>query len=260
MASEARRAAFASDEELMTREDASRLVRRLWALLGPYRRRIYLCLLLIAIWTACLLAGPALVKHGIDAGLTKKNEGALYLSAGLFLGVAITGLLFGRAAIWQVSKVGEPFLRDLRNRVFRHLMSLDLGFFEREQTGRLVARLTSDVDAMQDLVQIGLAQFAQNVFLFVGAVAPQQTHELVARMGPPRRQGKIGEQRACLLVGNIQHLPRCRPGLKTAKQIQPEARHKVPNRPALNPEAPSVSVRQLHLRIVHAKAGAHQQE
>jgi ATP-binding cassette subfamily B protein len=49
-------------------------------------------------------------------------------------------------------------------------MALDLGFFEREQTGRLVARLTSDVDAMQDLVQIGLAQFAQNIFLFVGAV------------------------------------------------------------------------------------------
>jgi ATP-binding cassette subfamily B protein len=84
--------------------------------------------------------------------------------------VALGGLVFARAAIWSVAKVGEPFLRDLRNRVFRHLMSLDLGFFEREQTGRLVARLTSDVDAMQDLIQIGLAQFAQNVFLFVGAV------------------------------------------------------------------------------------------
>ena len=80
------------------------------------------------------------------------------------------GSTFGRWALWSVSKIGEPFLRDLRNRVFRHLMSLDLGFFEAEQTGRLVARLTSDVDAMQDLVQIGLAQFAQNVFLFAGAV------------------------------------------------------------------------------------------
>jgi ATP-binding cassette, subfamily B, bacterial len=168
MPSDAVLAAFSSDEELITREDASQLVRRLWSLLGKYHRKIYFGLLLIAIWTACLLAGPALVKHGIDAGLTGKNEGALYLSAGLYLGVAIAGFFFGRAAIWAVSKIGEPFLRDLRNKVFRHLMSLDLGFFETEQTGRLVARLTSDVDAMQDLVQIGLAQFAQ--FLFVGAV------------------------------------------------------------------------------------------
>jgi ATP-binding cassette, subfamily B, bacterial len=170
MPSDAVLAAFSSDEELITREDASQLVRRLWSLLGKYHRKIYFGLLLIAIWTACLLAGPALVKHGIDAGLTGKNEGALYLSAGLYLGVAIAGFFFGRAAIWAVSKIGEPFLRDLRNKVFRHLMSLDLGFFETEQTGRLVARLTSDVDAMQDLVQIGLAQFAQNLFLFVGAV------------------------------------------------------------------------------------------
>jgi ATP-binding cassette, subfamily B, bacterial len=170
MASDARLEAFASDEELLTRDDAKHLVRRLWRLLDPFHRRIAFATVLIMLWTACLLAGPALVKHGIDAGLRGKDEGALDLSAGLYLGVAIGGLLFARAAIWSVSKIGEPFLRDLRNRVFNHLMSLDLGFFEREQTGRLVARLTSDVDAMQDLVQIGLAQFAQNVFLFLGAV------------------------------------------------------------------------------------------
>jgi len=170
MASDARREAFASDEELLTREDAKHLVRRLWRLLDPYHRRIAVATLLIVLWTGCLLAGPALVKHGIDAGLRGKDEGALDFAAGCFLAVAILGLLFARTAIWSVSKIGEPFLRDLRNKVFHHLMSLDLGFFEREQTGRLVARLTSDVDAMQDLVQIGLAQFAQNVFLFLGAV------------------------------------------------------------------------------------------
>jgi len=170
MASDARLEAFASDEELLTRDDAKHLVRRLWRLLDRYHRRIAIATLLIMLWTACLLAGPTLVKHGIDAGLRGKDEGALDLAAGLYLAVAIGGLLFARAAIWSVSKIGEPFLRDLRNKVFNHLMALDLGFFEREQTGRLVARLTSDVDAMQDLVQIGLAQFAQNVFLFLGAV------------------------------------------------------------------------------------------
>jgi ATP-binding cassette subfamily B protein len=170
MPSDAVLAAFSSDEEPITREDASKLARRLWSLLDQYHRKIYFAVALIAVWTGCLLAGPALVKYGIDHGLTGKDETALYAAAGLYLCIAIAGFWFGRAAIWSVSKIGEPFLRDLRNKVFRHLISLDLGFFETEQTGRLVARLTSDVDAMQDLVQIGLAQFAQNVFLFVGAV------------------------------------------------------------------------------------------
>ena len=110
MGSDARRQAFATDEELLTREDAKHLVRRLWALLGPYHLKIYGSVGLIAFWTACLLAGPALVKHGIDAGLRGKDEGALDLSAGLYLGVAIFGLAFGRFAIWAVSKSGTESL------------------------------------------------------------------------------------------------------------------------------------------------------
>src|SRR5206468_3452967 len=83
-------------------------------------------------------AGPALVGHGIDAGLRKNDAGALNLSASLYLFAAIAGLFFGRAVIRMVAKVGEAFLRDLRSRVFRHLMSLGMDFFEREKTGKLV--------------------------------------------------------------------------------------------------------------------------
>ena len=66
--------------------------------------------------------------------------------------------------------MGETFLRELRIRVFRHLMDLGLDFFEKEKTGRLVARMTSDVDAMQELVQNGLTSIVQNTMLFVGAL------------------------------------------------------------------------------------------
>ncbi len=158
-------------DEALNRQEAERLLRRLWDLGRPYHRRALFALVLVALQTACILAGPALVAHGIDAGIQAKDEAALDLSAGLYLVIAVLGLGIGRSAIWMVSKVGEPFLRDLRVRVFEHLLSLDLGFFEGEQTGRLVARLTSDVDAIEDLVQLSLAQFAQNVFLFFGAVA-----------------------------------------------------------------------------------------
>ena len=58
----------------------------------------------------------------------------------------------------------------MRNRLFAHLMALSLDYFETEKTGRIVARMTSDIDAMQELISQGLVLFVQNIFLFVGAV------------------------------------------------------------------------------------------
>ena len=139
-------------------------------MLRPYRGRIALAILLLLGQTSCLLAGPALVRHGIDDGLRAHDAGALNLSALLYLFAAISGLFFGRAVIKMVARVGETFLRDLRSGVFRHLMSLGMDFFEREKTGTLVARMTSDMDALQELVQMGLVMFVQNGLLFVGAI------------------------------------------------------------------------------------------
>ena len=102
----------------------------------------------------CLLAGPALVEHGIDAGLqAARTRGALEPLRGLvYLGIAVAGLVLGRLAIILVAASVRGSCATMRNRVFGHLMSLVLGYFEREKTGRIVARMTSDIDAMQELV------------------------------------------------------------------------------------------------------------
>ena len=157
-------------EDTLSRDDAVGIVRRLGTMLRPWRRRIIGAAALLVGQTACLLAGPALVRHGIDAGLRNDDAGALNLSAAMYLVVAIAALFLGRASIWAIARIGERFLRELRVRVFDHLLSLGLEYYERERTGRLVSRLTSDVDALQELVQMGLAMFVQNALLFVGAL------------------------------------------------------------------------------------------
>jgi ATP-binding cassette, subfamily B, bacterial len=157
-------------EQTLSRRDASQVLRRLIQVLRPYRARILVAVLLLIGQTSCLLAGPALVRIGIDDGLRGNNAGALNMAALLYLFAAIAGLFFGRAVIKVVARVGEAFLRDLRSSVFRHLMSLGMDFFEREKTGKLVARMTSDMDALQELVQMGLVMFVQNGLLFVGAI------------------------------------------------------------------------------------------
>ena len=72
--------------------------------------------------------------------------------------------------IWLVSRTGERFLQALRERVFRHLMGLSMDFYEREKTGRLVSRMTSDIDALQELISQGLVMFIQNILIFFGAL------------------------------------------------------------------------------------------
>ena len=157
-------------EETLSRRDASQVLRRLTQILRPYRGRIAVAVLLLIGQTSCLLAGPALVRYGIDHGLRAGDGGALNRAAVLYLGAAVLGLGFGRAVIIMVSRVGETFLRDLRSNVFRHLMSLGMDFFEKEKTGKLVARMTSDIEALQELVQMGLVMFVQNAMIFVGAI------------------------------------------------------------------------------------------
>jgi ATP-binding cassette subfamily B protein len=157
-------------EETMSRKDARRVLRRLRPLLRPYRMQIVVAMVLLVSQTACLLAGPALVRYGIDDGLRAGNAANLNRAAITYLVIAFIGAILGRAVIRTVARVGETFLRDLRERVFRHLMSLGLDYFERQQTGRLVARMTSDIEALQELVSVGLVMFVQNGLIFAGAI------------------------------------------------------------------------------------------
>jgi len=160
----------ADAEQQLDRAESRRVMRRLARLLRPYRRSIVVAVGVLTLQTACLLAGPLLVRRGIDQGIRGQVGRALDQSAVAYLVVALVALFLGRVSIMMVARIGEAFLADLRVRVFRHLMDLGLDFFEREKTGRLVARMTSDVDTLQELIQMGLTAFVQNVLLFSGAL------------------------------------------------------------------------------------------
>jgi ATP-binding cassette subfamily B protein len=155
------------DQEL-TRADARRVIRRLLPMLRPWRRQIRNAALVVVVQVAALVAGPAVIRYGIDEGLTAGDGHALDTAVVTYLGLALVGLVLGRAVTRMVARIGEAFLRWLRGHVFRHLMGLSMDFFEREKTGRLVSRMTSDIDALQELVSQGLVLMVQNVLLFVG--------------------------------------------------------------------------------------------
>jgi ATP-binding cassette subfamily B protein len=162
-------------DETISRDEASRVVRRVAQMLQPQRLLIAVSTVVLMAQAATLLAGPLLVKHGIDAGLPSHRNphgdvGALNLTVVIYLVVAVLGFVLGRLAIILVARIGERFLQLLREGLFRHMMSLSLDYFETEKTGTVVARMTSDIDAIQELVSQGLVLFVQNAFVFVGAV------------------------------------------------------------------------------------------
>jgi ATP-binding cassette subfamily B protein len=115
-----------------------------------------------AVMTATLitLAGPALVRYAVDAGIRKHDTHPLNVAALIFLGLAILKPFVLRAQVLAAARAGERFLHALRVASFDKLQALPLGFFEQQRAGVLVSRLTSDVQSLNEFVREALVEIA----------------------------------------------------------------------------------------------------
>jgi ATP-binding cassette subfamily B protein len=164
------------DEDRLSRGEAGRVLRRSLRMLRPYRGQVVLASLVLTGSVAAILTGPRLLAYAIDHALSGHHPAAagratLDRVAIAYLVVALAAFGLSRAQIVLVTRLGEQFLRDLRVRVFDHIQAMSMDFFDREPTGRLVARMTSDIDALEDLLQLGLAQFIQNTLIVIFTIA-----------------------------------------------------------------------------------------
>ena len=159
----------AEDDQLDLR-GAGHLLVRTGGMLRPYRRRLLLAVVLLVIWSASVLAGPFLVRYGIDSGITERDTGALNRAVWAYVAVAVGAYVVFRTQVVVLATVGESFLRDLRKRLFAQLQRLPLGFYDRNQAGVIVSRMTSDIDSMQELVQVGLLMFMTNALILVFSI------------------------------------------------------------------------------------------
>ena len=163
-------------EDQLDAKEAKRVIKRALRMLRPYRKQMVVAAGVMIAFTLATLAGPLLVRYGIDKGLGgdrgigAADRGALDRAVVAYLAVSVVALILARTQILLITRVGENFLRDLRIRVFRHLLRMSMSFYDRQQTGKLVARMTSDIDALQELVQQGLVMFITNALLLVLAV------------------------------------------------------------------------------------------
>jgi ATP-binding cassette, subfamily B, bacterial len=140
----------------------------LWPLVRPHRRLVALASAAVLVQTGAALAMPYLVKVAIDQGITPGDLAVINQVAVAYLVLAGVQFLAGRVEIDTVARVGQRVLYAVRTKLFRHLQTLSLDFYERERTGRLVARMTADIDAMSDLVTDGLVTLVTGLITMVG--------------------------------------------------------------------------------------------
>lgn len=138
-------------------------------MLAPRWRAILVATASICLFTGASLAKPLVIQYALDSGVAERDRGALVLAGGLFLGLIITIYFFQAASTYLVNRIGQDFLRELRVRLFTHYQRMSLAFFGRENAGRLVARMTSDVATINDVLNNGFLMVVQSTLTLVGA-------------------------------------------------------------------------------------------
>ncbi|HVS74006.1 MAG TPA: ABC transporter ATP-binding protein [Candidatus Acidoferrales bacterium] len=164
------------EEEALGKAYDSRLMRRLLEYLRPYKWRVVLALAFTLVVTPLELAPPWLFQIALDRYIVPAANGALALNiagGGLrwvtlgFLLVLTAAFLAQFVQIRVMQRVGQQTLFDLRGQIFGHIQRLPMSYFDRNPVGRLVTRVTTDVDALNDLFAAGVVTMINDFFLLV---------------------------------------------------------------------------------------------
>jgi ABC-type multidrug transport system fused ATPase/permease subunit len=150
--------------------DGGRKLRALVQLLAPYRWRVLAMFLALVAATGAALAPAPLAKEAINKGIDQHDTGALYVIVVIFLISAVVYAIATYAQTYLVGWVGQRALQDLRMKLFAHLQSLSIGFYSRNIAGVVISRMTNDVEALDQLVEDGLATLIQSSLMLIGVV------------------------------------------------------------------------------------------
>ncbi len=148
-----------------------RLMRRLLGYVGPYRGTFASSIVCLLASSLALLAQPYLLKIAIDRSMAAKNLAELSGMAALFVAAAIAEIAFFYGNYYLTMLVAQRALSDLRVEVFAHLQRLPLAYFDRNPVGRLVTRMTTDVDVINEMFAAGALTIAMDGLTLLGIVA-----------------------------------------------------------------------------------------
>src|SRR5271166_2180672 len=170
------------EEEVLGKAYDSRLMKRLLTYLHPYRLQVVIAFVAIVLKAGADVIGPYLTAVMVDKYLTKQpgNHSFLdrFLSAApltgiaqigtLYIGILLFSFLLEFTQTYVMQWTGQKVMFDLRSQIFRHLQGLHIAFFDKNPVGRLVTRVTSDVDALNEMFTAGVVSIFEDIFVLLG--------------------------------------------------------------------------------------------
>ncbi|MGE0680048.1 MAG: ABC transporter ATP-binding protein [Candidatus Binatia bacterium] len=146
------------------------LLRRLWVYVRPYRAQFFTALVCLPITSAFLLAQPYILKIAVDRYIAQRDSHGLAIAGLLYSAALIGEFLFFYWQYYATMTVAQKSLADLRRDLFAHLQELPASFFERNPVGRLVTRLTTDVDAINEAFTAGTLTIFMDLLTLLGII------------------------------------------------------------------------------------------
>src|SRR5580700_2613648 len=176
---------MASEEEVLGKAYDSRLMKRLLTYLRPYKWQVTVALVSILIKAGADVLGPYLTKvvvdrylapvHGLhtplDRFLSNKSLVGIAQIAALYVGLLVFSFLLEYLQTYYMQWAGQKTMFDMRAQIFRHLQRMHIGFYDKNPVGRLVTRVTTDVDAVNEMFTSGVVSIFEDVFVLAGIIA-----------------------------------------------------------------------------------------
>jgi ATP-binding cassette subfamily B multidrug efflux pump len=159
-----------NEEQVLGKAYDARLMRRLIAYIKPYRTSAYLAILCLLLGSGLSVVQPYLTKVAIDQYIRNKDFAGLHQIAILYLLTLIFVFALSFGQTWLINLMGQKIMRDLRMEIFRHLQRLDVSFFDKNPVGRLMTRVTTDVDALNELFTAGVISVFEDIFVLSGII------------------------------------------------------------------------------------------
>ena len=156
------------EEDVLGKAYDARLMRRLITYLRPYKPQVALATAAIIGHSALELAPPYLVKLVIDRYIPARDVNGLSFVAALYLATLAGSFALDYAQTWILQFTGQRIMFDIRMQIYEHLQRLDVQFYDRNPVGRLMTRVTTDVDVLNDLFTSGVVSVFGDLFTLIG--------------------------------------------------------------------------------------------
>jgi ATP-binding cassette subfamily B protein len=159
------------EEDVLGKAYDARLMRRLITYLRPYKLQVALATAAIIGHSILELAPPYLVKLVIDRYIPARDINGLAIVAMLYLATLAGSFVLDYAQTWVLQFTGQRIMFDIRMQIYEHLQQLDVRFYDRNPVGRLMTRVTTDVDVLNDLFTSGVVSVFGDLFTLIGIMA-----------------------------------------------------------------------------------------